>query len=379
MLDAARRVAEEVARVHSEDVDREARWPEESIRALQQAGLGGLVVPTEAGGLGGGLGTLAAVCEVIGRECASSAICFGMHCVGSAVIAAKTTDAQQAKYLDPIVEGRHLTTLALSEPGTGSHFYLPQTRLESAQDDTFLVTGGKTFVTNGGHADSYVISAVAAEPDAPLGQFSCVVLDCSADGLEWGPSWSGFGMRGNDSRSLGLEGITVPRSSLLGREGDELWYVFNVIAPFFLMAMAGTYLGATGGALDEIRGHLGRRVYSSSGASLAANPLLQHRFGTLWAAHERTRSFVFDAAARADAGDPDALPGVLSAKAEVADAAVELVNEAMTLAGGIGYAENGRLARALRDVRAAHVMAPTTDQLRTWTGRLLLGQPLLSG
>ena len=49
----------------------------------------------------------------------------------------------------------------------------------------------------------------------------------------------------------------------------------------------------------------------------------------------------------------------------------------MTLAGGIGYRENGALSRMLRDVRASHVMAPTTDMLRIWTGRSLLGQPLL--
>jgi alkylation response protein AidB-like acyl-CoA dehydrogenase len=69
---------------------------------------------------------------------------------------------------------------------------------------------------------------------------------------------------------------------------------------------------------------------------------------------------------------------LLSAKAEVAECAVAVSNEAMTLAGGIGYGENARIARCLRDARAAHVMAPTTDILRTWTGRAVLGQPLLA-
>jgi alkylation response protein AidB-like acyl-CoA dehydrogenase len=56
---------------------------------------------------------------------------------------------------------------------------------------------------------------------------------------------------------------------------------------------------------------------------------------------------------------------------------VQVTNEAMTLAGGIAYRENSRLARLLRDARASHVMSPTTDMLKTWTGRSLLGLPIL--
>lgn len=378
ILETVRRIAIDVAAAHSSDVDAEARWPHETLSAMQEAGLGGLTVPADAGGLGLGLGGLAAVCEVLAGECASSAICFGMHCVGAAVIAAKATDDQRRRYLEPIAQGRHLTTLALSERGTGAHFYLPQTTFSPGDDATFLIDGGKTFVTNGGHADSYVISTVAASPESPPGRFSCLVADASADGLEWGSSWSGLGMRGNDSRALTLDGVAVPRSNLLGREGDEIWYVFNVVAPYFLMAMAGTYLGVAHAALTGARDHLMRRAYAASGTTLAASPVLQHRLGTLWATYARTRAFVFDVAARGDAGDPDALPGILSAKAEVADASVAIANEAMTLAGGIAYGENDRLSRCLRDARAAHVMAPTTDMLRTWTGRIVLGQPLLS-
>jgi alkylation response protein AidB-like acyl-CoA dehydrogenase len=81
----------------------------------------------------------------------------------------------------------------------------------------------------------------------------------------------------------------------------------------------------------------------------------------------------------ADQRKPDALPSVLSAKAEVADVAVYVVNEVLTLLGGKGFAKEGKVSRLLRDVRAAQVMAPTTDMLRTWTGRALLGLPLLSG
>ncbi|MCA1665581.1 MAG: acyl-CoA dehydrogenase family protein, partial [Myxococcales bacterium] len=99
-------VVEELRR-NSARVDATASWPEENLRALQAAGLGGLVVSTEAGGLGHGLYAVARVCELLGRECPSTAITFGMHLVASAVINAKATAAQRAEYLEPIARGEH--------------------------------------------------------------------------------------------------------------------------------------------------------------------------------------------------------------------------------------------------------------------------------
>jgi alkylation response protein AidB-like acyl-CoA dehydrogenase len=303
-------------------------------------------------------------------------MCFAMHCVGTAVIAAKATDWQKEAYLRPIARGEHVTTLALSEPGTGVHFYLPETRIAADADD-FLVTGIKSFVTNGGQAQSYVVSTRAADDAGGEGSFSCVLVDEGTPGLEWSEPWHGLGMRGNSSRSATMNGVRVPWHNLLGEEGDQLWYVFEVVAPYFLMAMAGTYLGVAAAALDAAREHLGSRRHSHSGELLGSQPVLSHRLGELWIEVERTRQLVHSAAQRADAGEPGALLGVLGCKAAAGDTAVQVANEAMTLCGGMAYRENARLSRILRDARAAHVMAPTTDVLKTWVGRALLNLPLL--
>jgi alkylation response protein AidB-like acyl-CoA dehydrogenase len=351
-------------------------WPAEAIRALQAAGLGGLAAPRAMGGAGLGLRGVVAVCEALGRACASTALCFGMHCVATAVLAAKPTDRQRTDFLDAVVAGEHLTTLALSEPGTGAQFWLPQTRM--TRDGTGLrLTGEKSFVTNGSQADSYVVSTVAADPDAPMGQFSCVLVPAGAEGLSWGAEWRGIGMRGNSSRGLRLDDVRLGGDHLLGAEGDQIWYVFEVVAPYFLMAMAGTYSGVAQASLDEAVAHLGRRAHAHTGRRLAGEPILQHRLGVLWAQVERTRRLVHWAAEEGDCGGPSALPGLTSAKAEVAQCAVEVTNEAMTLVGGIGYRDRSPLERHLRDSRAADVMSPTTDILRTWTGRAALGLPLL--
>ena len=356
------------------EVDAECRWPAHSLQALGEAGLLGLQVPGELGGLGQGLLGLSVLTETIGRACPSSALCFGMHCVATAVIAAKATEHQREHYLREIAAGRHITTLALSEHGSGAHFYLPETRLRAA-GDSFVVDGSKQFVTSGGHADSYVVSTVAAGGEA--GDFSCLIVDRDRPGMHWQDGWAGLGMRGNASRPLRLEQVRVPVENLLGEPGDQVWYVFEVVAPFFLMAMAGTYLGVAQAALDEAELHLRQRRYSHSGETLRDIESLQVRFGELWTALVRTRALVREAARCGDAAQPEALPYILAAKVDAAETAVRLANEAMTLCGGVAYRDNSRVARLLRDARAAHVMTPTTDLLKLWTGRSLLGLPLL--
>lgn len=373
---AAREVGHSIVREAADEVDRTGSWPEAGLRALLATGLGGLVVPSEAGGLGLGMSGLLRVCETLGGECGATALCFGMHSVGAAVIASKATPDQQERFLGPIVRGEHITSLALSEPGSGVHFHYP---LMSIRDDGegYVVSGTKCFVTNGGHADSYVVSGHAEGADPIAGQFSCVLVPATSDGMHWTGSWSGVGMRGNSSCTLQLDDVTVPRENRLGQEGDHLWYVFHAVAPYFLVAMTGSYLGIAQAALSEAVRHVSERTYEHSGDSLGSAPVVQHKLGSLWATVERSRQLAYSAAAAADRGDESSLPAVFSAKAEMAACAVDVANEAMTLMGGRAYTEESRIFRMLRDARAAHVMAPTTDILKIWTGRCLLGKPLL--
>jgi alkylation response protein AidB-like acyl-CoA dehydrogenase len=377
-IQLAIQIGQDVAIKEAQEADRQGKWIARTMQALKDSKLTGLVVPTANGGMGHGLFAMVRISEELGKAYSSAGLCFGMHCVATAVLAAKATEWQQKTYLEPIAQGKHITTLALSEPGTGAHFYIPQTALIPVSTDEFIVSGAKTFITNGGHADSYIVSTVGASEDANPDQFSCVVLDADTPGISWGKEWDGLGMRGNSSRPAQFNNIHITGNHILGERGAQLWYVFNVVAPYFLMAMSGTYLGIAEAALQEAKKTLSKRTYSHNGANLAQVSLLQHRLGMLWATVERTRRLLYSAAMEGDKGSPDAMPAVLAAKAEVAHTVVNVVNEAMTLSGGIGYQENGILGMLLRDARAAHVMSPTTDILYTWLGRTLLDQPILS-
>jgi alkylation response protein AidB-like acyl-CoA dehydrogenase len=141
--------------------------------------------------------------------------------------------------------------------------------------------------------------------------------------------------------------------------------------------MAGTYLGVAGAALEIALQHLRNRHHQHAARSLADVQVLQYKMAEMWTAVEKTRGLVYHAAHLGDLGDPNAAAAIMAAKADAGDISVWVTNEAMTRCGGIAYRENGVLARLVRDARASHVMSPSTDLLRVWLGRSLLGLPML--
>lgn len=370
-------VAERTLAPAAADIDREGRWPAEGLQALARAGLLGLHVPRRLGGLGEGLLALAHVTERLGHACSSTSMCFGMHCVATAVIAAKATPYQEEHYLTAIAAGHHVTSLALSEPGTGAHFFLPRVTFEAGPDGTYAVNGQKSFVTSGGHADSYVVSAVVPGGEFDPGTFTCLLVDSGTPNVAWGAPWNGVGMRGNSSRSMRLENTRIPQENLLGGEGDQIWYVFEVVAPYFLVAMAGTYLGIAQAALDLAVAHLQGHRYAHTSERLVENAALTEKVAEMWITVERSRRLLHRAAQLGDGNSPEAAKALFASKIDVADTVVHVTNMAMTLLGGRGYQENGTLARLMRDAQAAHVMSPTSHMLKSWLGRSLLGVPLL--
>jgi len=377
ILEKTRHISKEILEEDASIIEKEERWPERGIRALQAAGLGGLVVPIDYGGLGQGLVGMVRVCEILGNHCASTALCLGMHFSATATISVKATPYHIENFLKPICEGTHLTTLALSETGTGAHFYFPETELFDETENHFRINGQKSFITNGNFADSFVFSTTAVNSTNLEGLFSLLLATNGSQGLSWGKEWKGLGMKGNNSRTLNIENLQIEKKNLLGNKGDHVWYAFHIIAPFFLTAMTGTYLGIANRAYEEARSHILKRTHNHSRKSLSEDPMVQYKLSQIWVKIERTRQYVYWACKEFDEGGPDALHAILSTKAEVGDCVIEVVNEALTLCGGSAYNEHSVLKRLLLDARACHVMAPTTDMLRLWAGRSLLDQPLL--
>ena len=118
-----------------------------------------------------------------------------------------------------------------------------------------------------------------------------------------------------------LNQVRLPRENLLGQEGDQIWYTFEVVAPYFLIAMAGAYLGLAQAALNATIEHVKARRYSHSGERLADIHTLQYRLAEMNIAVHKSRGLLYQAAYQGDVGDPQATNMILMAKADAADLA----------------------------------------------------------
>ena len=162
----AETVARDVLAVHAADVDRQARWPAESVDALRLGGFLGLTVPESHGGAGQGPRTFANVMAKLAEGCASTAMIYLMHVAGTSVVIAANGFGRRDEVLKDIAAGKHLSTLAFSERGSRSHFWAPVSQA-TANGDGYHVTADKSFVTSAGQADGYIVSTLAVGNAGP--------------------------------------------------------------------------------------------------------------------------------------------------------------------------------------------------------------------
>src|SRR3954468_19282942 len=193
-------------------VGRDGAFPQRSVDALTQAGLLGITLPTEVGGLGLGPREFLHALRSLAGACASSAMVYLMHVCASKV-------AQEGGASDAVLRGMatdRLSTLAFSEKGSRSHFWAPVSQIQGSNGDGRLATQ-KSFVTSAGHAATYIVSTRPAGADGALTS-SLYVVDAGAEGIETDGSWIGLGLRGNASAPMTFSS-PVGKLELLGDEG----------------------------------------------------------------------------------------------------------------------------------------------------------------
>lgn len=367
LLDRVREVAGEQVAPAAARVDAERSFPEQSIRALAEAGGLRLMVPEPHGGTGGGLAALVDACEAVGAACASSGMVFLMHSVTAATIAAGGGERAD-EYLAAIASGRMLGTLAFSERGTGAHFYAPELQAEAANGGV-RISGRKSFVTSGGHADVYLVLVRTGGGEG---------LDCYAVGRDGGLSfegeWNGLGMAGNSSVAMALD-AHVDADARIGGEGAGEELVFTAVAPYFLAGLSAVNVGIASAALAAAVEHAASRRYGDGG-SLAEIQSIQHQLADMDMATRSARLVVADAARLGDVADEAALVALMEAKVVATEAATAVTQQALEVCGGQGYTRAMPIERHLRDARAGAVMAPTNGVLRNWIGKALAGLPV---
>jgi alkylation response protein AidB-like acyl-CoA dehydrogenase len=363
---------EEVVRKAIEPGARDAdggRFPREGIEALGRGGLLGLISAPEVGGGGGGFREAAGSVERVARSCASTGLILTMHYCATALIEAHgDLETRRA-----IAAGRHLSTLAFSEVGSRSHFWVPLSTAVADGGDCVRLDARKSWVTSAGEADSYVWSS---RPVAAEGLSTLWLVPRGVAGLDVTGGFDGLGLRGNASRPMAASGLSLPVAARLGPDGQGFDLMMTVVLPWFQVLSAAASVGVMEAAIEKTAAYAATTRLEHLGQTLADQPVTRAHVARMRITTDGARALLLDTIAALEQGRADAQLRVLEVKAMAADSALTVTDLAMRVCGGSAFRREVGVERQFRDARASTVMAPTTDVLHDFIGKIVCGQPL---
>ena len=343
------------------ETDSKRHFPRASLDGLKGAGLWGLRVDKDKGGLGADLLSTCLVVEELAKKCPSTAMCYKMHVEAAELISRQHTDYQAESFVRKIASGDILCTVAGGETSGKGDDWVPTMRVSavSKQGDGYRLDNiRKSYVTSAGEASHYFMLCRVGEEAKP---HQLTALFIEADKIDWETvgEWNGLGMRGNNSMPIRFNGV-VPEGNRLGEEGAALKYLGAVMMPVVALTYGAAYLGVASGAY-ELAMEEAKKVYPS-GASRLDNPINQRRMAELSAKIEAARALLHVAAAAGDAGKVAAPLPYLQAKVSCSEAAVLVTQELMTMFGGTAFAARLPFERYFRDARAGMIMGLANDE-----------------
>jgi len=370
----AREVASQVLAPSAGQNDKAGRFSTEAVEALGESGLLGLLLPAEFGGSGLGPRTFAAVVATLAEADASVAMVYVMHVMGAASIAAARPSAARA--LRPILQeigaGRHLSSLAFSEAGSRSHFWAPISRARRNGDGVHI-SAKKSWVTSAGYAQSYIVSALAPEGTEPTDS-TLYLLSAGTPGLSVAGSWDGLGLRANASAPIVLDDCEVPSHFQLTDDGAGFPAMLNVVLPLFNLGSASVSLGLCRAAVAGTASHLKTAKFEHLGQSLGESlPTLRAQLATMQIDTDGLSARIDDLVDHLERPRETTMLRVLESKAAGGDTAISVTSTAMRVCGGAAFSKHLGVERLFRDAHAGAVMAPTSDVLREFIGKSLLG------
>ncbi len=361
-------IATSVVAEHAIAVDKEGRFPREAIDALTRAGLLGLVSATSVGGLGQGIRAAAEVVERLAQDCASTAMVMCMHYAGATVIEKYGQEAVRRE----IAVGKHLSTLAFSEAGSRSQFWAP-TGTAKRDAKGVRLDANKSWITSANHATAYVWSS---KPLAGEEASSLWLVPRATPGLSIDRGFDGLGLRGNDSSPVTALGACVSEAQLLGKDGGGFGIMMETVLPVFNSMNAACSIGLMEAAVKRAAAHAAATRFEHTGTTIADQPTVRAYLGKIRCRTDMARGLWLDTLTALESGRADAMLRVLEVKAACGDAAIEVLDVAMRVAGGAAFRRDVGVERYFRDSRAATVMAPTSDALYDFIGKAVCGMPL---
>jgi len=356
---AVRELAQGVALPRAAEVDRDHRFPAEAVMAAAEAGLMGVLIPSEYGGAG--LDALAfAICiEELAQACASTSVIVDVHTsVGSEPILLFGTENQKRNWLPRLASGELLGAFALTEPASGSDA-ASLTTSARRHGGGYLINGTKVFITNVGHAGLYIVFARTGEEKAA--GVSAFVVPSESPGLRVGQVFKKMGLNGSPTGELVLEDVEVPAENRLGAEGQGFAIAMRALDSGRI-GISGQALGIAQAAVDESRALLKERSREQGDDFLLADMATRL---------ESARLLAYHAAWLCGLGRPFTRQASM-AKLHCTDTAMQLAIDAMQLAGEEGAISGATFERHLRDAKALQIYEGSNQVQRIVIAREIL-------
>jgi alkylation response protein AidB-like acyl-CoA dehydrogenase len=375
LLDSVKALARDEIAPRAAGYDRSGEFPWDNIRAINALGLNAMFVPEAYGGAGLSYAAYLACVREISAACASTGIVWATNFHAIQPLIDFGSEAQKRRLLPRVAAGA-LGALAITEPDAGSDATGMTTRFTPDGNDTVVVSGGKTFISNGDVADLMLVFGKWSEIEAGSsdkngrGAISALIIEKGTPGLTVMRTEDKLGHRAASTAALAFADCRVRRDNLLGAPGEGL--------PLLLAALnksrpsvAAHALGIARAAFDDAVQYINER--RQSGRRIVEFQGIQFLLADLATDLAMCEAWLWHVARLVDKGDSDIAPGIAveasMLKLRASDLARGLATEAVQLHGGYGYVKEYRVERLFRDAKITQIWEGTNQIHRQLIGR----------
>lgn len=367
--EAIRELAEREFAPKARALDESGEFPWANVRALAENGYLGMTLPGRYGGAEASFLAYAVSVEEISRACAVTGVIFEVHnSLHCEPIFRFGTDEQRQRFLPPLVRGEKLGAYCLTEPGSGSDAGAMQA-LATPVEGGYRIRGQKSFITNGGEADEYIVFArTSPEPDRRA--ISAFVVDKGTPGLSFGAPERKMGLHASHTTQVFLDDVFVESDRLLG-DKDHGMRVALATLDAGRIGIAAQAIGVSQAALDRAsRYALERRQF---GRRIAEFEAIQWILAEMATDLEAAR-WLFYRAAWLHGQGIRATQEIAKAKLFASTMANTHIPRALRVLGGYGFLADYDMERYVRDVKVTEIYEGTSEIMK-----LLIARNLLKG
>jgi isovaleryl-CoA dehydrogenase len=355
-----------------EKIDEEDWFPPDFFQKCAQIGILGITIDEKYGGLSGDVLMQTLAIEEMSRICPALAMTYGAHsnlCANN--IHKNASEYLKEKYLPPMVSGKKIGALGLTEPNAGSDAMSLRTRAVR-KGDKYILNGTKIFITNGPVADTLLVYA-KTQPELGAKGISAFIVEKDFPGFSVARKLKKCGMRGSPTAELIFEDCEVPAENLVGQENKGVNVVTSGL-DIERIVLAGGSLGMAQQALDcSIRYSVEREQF---GQSIASFQMVQQKLADMYTRTEAARLLVYRAAETAQHAERGGKGTELTKQAAAAillaaETATWVCDQAIQIHGGYGYCLEFPVQKLWRDAKLYEIGAGTSEIRRLIIAREL--------